>query len=141
MRMDAPLGNDAYGPTLVRIALGSYFVIAGMAKMDHIPQFVEFILQTNVLNQYMARLYGNLLPYFEIVAGGLLVIGFWTTLAAMLTTLMLTSFIMAMGVFPHSPTPFGTEKLFNKDIILWCASASLLYTGAGAFSIDKFRKG
>jgi uncharacterized membrane protein YphA (DoxX/SURF4 family) len=76
-----------------------------------------------------------LLPYFELAAGVLLIVGIWTTLAAMLTSLMLLSFVIAFGAFPK-----GGELLFNKDILLLAASVSLLYSGAGALSIDRFRK-
>jgi len=134
MKMHEPVGDACFAPLLIRLGLGSYFVLAGLLKLDDVPGFIEGVRSFNILPDHMATLYGILLPYLEIAFGGLLVIGIWTTLASIVTSLMLFSFVVAIGVFPE-----GTN-LFNKDIILLAASLSLLYSGAGAFSIDRFRK-
>jgi uncharacterized membrane protein YphA (DoxX/SURF4 family) len=47
---------------------------------------------------------------------------------------MLSSFIFALKVFPNG------NYLFNKDIILLAGSVCIMFTGAGALSIDKFRR-
>ena len=110
-------------------------MLAGLAKLDNLRSFIGEVQKFGILPEPFSTLYAILLPYVEIVAGGMLIIGIWTTLAAICTSLMLASFVFAFGLFP----PPG--KLFNKDILLLCASLSLLYSGAGAFSIDRFRKG
>lgn len=134
MKMNEPIGNPIYGPLLIRLTLGLYFVLAGFAKLDNIPGFIKEVQGFHILPDHFATLYAILLPYAEMGAGLLLVIGIWTTLAAVLSSLMLLSFVIAFGAFPHG------EHLFNKDILLLAASLSLLYSGAGALSIDRFRK-
>ena len=132
--MHEPIGEAIYGPLLIRVTLGAYFVLAGLAKMDNMAEFIAEVKKFDILPGHMAEVYAILLPYFEIAAGGLMILGLWTTLAAITTSILLLSFIIALGAFPKS------DHLFNKDIILLAASLSLLYTGAGAFSIDRFRK-
>lgn len=134
MKMSEPVGNSVYGPMFVRVTLGAYFILAGLMKLDNINAFVEQVQQFKLLPEQIAVVYGILLPYFEIGVGALLVLGAWTTLAAGLATVMLVSFIIALGVFPN------TDSLFNKDVILLGAALSLLYTGSGALSLDRFRR-
>jgi len=135
IKMHEPIGHQVWGPFLVRVSLGGYFVLAGLAKIHNISAFVSEVQATHMLPAPFSTLYAITLPYLEVGAGALMVIGIWTTLAAILMSLMIGSFIFALGLFPNH------DKLFNKDIILLCASLSLLYSGAGAFSIDRFRKG
>ncbi|MBX7144695.1 MAG: DoxX family protein [Oligoflexia bacterium] len=132
--MNEPIGNPIWGPFLIRMTLGLYFMLAGYAKLDNIPGFIKEVESFQILPPHLATLYGILLPYMEILGGTLLVIGIWTTLAAFVISLMLLSFVMAFGVFPKG------GYLFNKDVLLLAASISLLYSGAGAMSIDRFRK-
>jgi len=134
MKMHEPIGEAIYGPLLIRATLGAYFVLAGLAKLDNMAEFIAEVRKFEVLPGHLAEVYAILLPYVEISAGVLMIFGLWTTLAAITTSLMLLSFIVALGAFPKS------DHLFNKDIILLAASLSLLYTGSGAFSVDRFRK-
>ena len=134
MKINEPIGNANIGPLLVRVPLGTYFVMAGLVKLDNLPAFIDQVRQFNVISPNMARLYATLLPYMEIVSGVLLCFGFWTTLAAMISSLLLLSFIVALKVFPND------NYVFNKDLLLFGASLSLMFTGAGSLSVDKFRR-
>ncbi len=134
MKLNEPIGNTNIGPFLVRMPLGLYFLVAGFAKLDNIPGFIKEVQNAHVLPDHLATLYAILLPYSEMATGTLLVLGIWTTLAGILSSLMLISFIIAIGAFPNG------GYLFNKDIILLGGSLSLLYSGGGALSIDRFRK-
>ena len=134
-----PIGNSLFGPFFVRISLGAYFVLAGLTKMDHIDAFVQQVKAFGVLSNAFATAYGGVLPYMELIAGVLLISGFMTTVASVLASVLLFTYIYAIGLFPYSKIAFASN-LFNKDIILFCAAISLMYTGPGAFSIDRFRK-
>ncbi len=135
MKINEPIGNPNLGPLFLRLGLGAYFILAGWAKLAELPAFIERVRGLNVLGPNAARLYGTLLPYLEIFCGGLLCLGFWTTLAALIASLLLASFIYALKIFPNE------NFLFNKDIILLCASICIMFTGAGSLSMDKFRRG
>jgi uncharacterized membrane protein YphA (DoxX/SURF4 family) len=134
MKIHEPIGDASYGALYIRVVLGLYFVLAGLLKLNDPPGFVAEVHQLAVIPPHIGTVYGILLPYVEVVAGGLLIAGLWTTLASLCTTLMLLSFVVAFGI-----RPAGTP-LFNKDIILLAASLSLMYTGCGAWGIDRFRR-
>ncbi len=132
--MTEPVGDTLYAPFFLRLALGSYFVLAGLAKLDDPGAFVLEVQRFGILPEQFATVYAILLPYLEILSGGMLLCGMWTTLAAIITTLLLGSFIYAFGFFPPK------ANLFNKDVILLAVSVSIMFSGAGAFSVDRFRK-
>jgi len=135
MKMNEPIGNGLYGPLFIRLTLGSYFILAGLLKLDQPPgAFVEEIRAFGILKEPLVTLYGTLLPYLEIGAGALMILGFFTTLAAITTTLLLISYLIAFKLFPTHP------HLFNKDFVLLGASLSLLWSGGGYYSVDNFRK-
>ena len=135
MKMNQPIGDVSFGPFLIRISLGSYFVLAGLLKLDNLDAFLQIVSSFSLLPKQLAIIVGGILPYLEVASGILLVLGFWTTLAGFMSSILLISFIYMFGIYPK-----GSTELFNKDIILLCASISLLYTGAGMLSVDNFRK-
>lgn len=135
MKMHEPVANSIYGPLILRATLGVYFFLAGITKLDNMDAFVQVVRNVKILPPNLALVYAILLPYFEVFVGILLVLGIWTTLAAILASAMLVSYIVAIGMFPHQ----GSE-LFNKDVILLAGTLSLLFTGSGAMSVDRFRK-
>ena len=134
MHFGRPLWSPAVAGLLIRLTLGGYFFLIGRHTLTDMEAFIANVKSMHVLPEQLSTLYAVLLPYVEVVVGVLLLVGLWTTLAGILSALMLCSFIIATGLFPFSPT------VFNKDIILLGAALSLLGSGAGLFSIDNFRK-
>ncbi len=133
MKPAQPLGNALWGPLFIRMALGTYFILAGMRKLEDPVAFLEQVKALHILPELGATVFGIILPYVEIVCGGLFLIGFWTTLTGLILALLLGSFVYAIGLRPASMGPF------NKDLILLAAVLCVLYTGAGSMSIDRFR--
>lgn len=135
MKMHEPIGANSHGPLLIRITLGGYLLLTGYSKIRDIPALVEDVKKFNILPEQLAQLYGMLMPYLAVGAGSLLIIGMWTTLASIVSSLIIGSVIYAMRGYPNT-----ISKLFERDIIILACSLSLLYTGAGTMSIDQFRK-
>ena len=134
IKMHQPMGNPLYGPFFVRVSIGGYFLLAGLMKLDNIPTFVREVQAFHLLPDHLATLYGIMLPYTEVLVGTLLIAGIWTTMAAILSSLMLASYVLAIGIFPTA------TELYNKDLILLAGALSLVFSGAGALSVDRFRK-
>ncbi len=134
MKLTEPIGNTVYAPLFVRISLGSYFVMTGLAKVQDLGGFVAQVQEFHLLPAQFATVYGILVPYIEIIAGGMVLLGMWTTLGAFLLALIIGSFVYAFGIFPK------TNLVFNKDLILLACALSVMYSGSGAFSVDRFRK-
>ena len=130
--MNEPIAAEIWGPLMLRVPLGAYFLLAGLVKLDNPNAFIGQIKAFHLLPDPLSVLYGILLPYFEIATGGLLILGAWMTLAGIVAALMLLSFVIALGPYNGQP--------FNKDILLLGGALSLLYSGAGAWSVDRFRK-
>lgn len=135
-----PIGNSIYAPLFLRVPLGAYFVLAGLTKIDNIDAFVQQVKAFGILSNSVATAFGGILPYVEILCGLMVIFGFLTTLASGVLSLLLVTFIYAIGLFPYAKVAFA-ENLFNKDLLLLAIAVSLLYSGPGAFSIDRFRRG
>jgi|GEM_PF-855154 len=155
IKFSEPLGDPNYGPLLIRLTIGVYFIQAAIEKLNSHRVFLEAVKEYGELKESMATLIGAVLPYLEFVTGVLLILGMWTTLAALLASLIALGafyvfktykvvpwnpeFVLGpltkpgRGVFPHFPAKW--------HVLLLACSLSLLYSGAGAFSIDRFRKG
>jgi uncharacterized membrane protein YphA (DoxX/SURF4 family) len=141
MKFDQPLGDSALAAFFVRVALGAFLLLSGKAKMNGMPGFVnpDFVIQMQnmkMMPDTVSTIYAILLPYLEILTGGFLVLGFWTTFTAILACAIFGVSVYMWGLFPAE-----TKMMFNKDVILFACSFSLLYSGAGAFSMDRFRRG
>ena len=134
IKINEPIGDATYGPFFLRLAIGAYFILAALTKLGSMEIFIEAVKGLGVLRGDAAMVYSVLLPYLEFGAGILIVFGFWTTLGSMIAAVLLCSYLYVFKVFPFS------SNLFNKDLILLAGTICLMYTGAGAFSIDKFRR-
>ncbi len=125
-----------------RLSLGLMFLLAGVRKliptdegqtvMQKLSGFAGFVASQAPLPEMLGRGYGYALPFVEVIAGGMLVIGIAGRVAAGLVTLMLLSFMMAMGLslWPAEGPPFG------KELILFTLAVLLTVTGPGRMSLD-----
>jgi uncharacterized membrane protein YphA (DoxX/SURF4 family) len=134
MKANEPVGSGNYAPLFLRLTLGSYFLVSGLLKVDQLHLVVDEVKAIGIFSDHFSQIFGVLLPYFEIFTGGLLLLGLWATLAGMIASVLLFLFIYASGLFPTQ------TMLINKDIILLAGALSLLYSGAGALSMDGARK-
>ena len=144
MNLDKPIGNPNYGPMFLRLALGAFFVFSGLAKIDDPSTLIQTVKRTEMMAPQWATVYAILLPYIEIIGGGLLVSGFWTTLGSVLVTICVGSvmyiFGPSLGQTVSAVGVFRPSGYVSKELILLAASIAMMFTGPGAFSIDGFRK-
>jgi putative oxidoreductase len=134
IKMDEPIGPASVGPLIARVVIGAYFLLAGLSKLQMLSAFVAQVKTFGVLPENASSLYAVLLPYLEVFIGGCFILGLWTTMVAIVASMLLVSFIFAFGFFP------GSSDIFNKDIVLLGTVLSLLYTGPGAYGLDNIRK-
>jgi uncharacterized membrane protein YphA (DoxX/SURF4 family) len=134
IKFNEPIGPATVGPLFLRLPLGGFFLLAGYSKLHMLSAFVEQVQSFGITSPNIASLYAVMLPYIEMFVGGAFLLGLWTTLSGIMSLLLLGSYIFAFGMFP------GAHSIFNKDVILFGAACSLLYTGPGPYSIDKVRK-
>jgi uncharacterized membrane protein YphA (DoxX/SURF4 family) len=124
------------GLLLMRIALGGLFVFAGLMKffkfgygnfvkggVENIPPYMPHKLG-------MAYLYA--VPFAETIVGAMLIIGLCTRTAAVLTALMLLSFMMAVTGFTDHGGP-------HASLIYLCFAVGIALEGPGLYSVDAIR--
>ena len=134
IKINEPIGPTVWAPFLIRLALGSYFILAGLGKLEVLAAFIEQVKGFGLLPHNVSALYATLLPYGEVALGGMMILGLWTTLTGIVSGMLILSFVFAFGFFP------GGHDLFNKDIILCAAACSLLFSGPGVYALDNVRR-
>lgn len=130
---------------LLRVALGLYFLIAGVGKVkgelsEGLGTFYNSSfkgLQPDWLPNWLAMPYGYTLPWLEVLFGGLLILGILGRLTALVIFLMLASFIIALAMAngidaqddkAHTP--------FSPNYVLAGAALVLFTSGMGLISFD-----
>ena len=125
---------------LNRLALGVLFALAGVRKLlpsgeagiwDKMKGFAAYTADKAPLPEIMGKIYGYALPWAEILAGVLLVLGLVSRAWSVVIALMLVSFLIAMGVewWPSS------GPAYSKNIILLTLALLLAVLGSGKFAI------
>ena len=84
--------------TVSRFAVGGLFLYAGASKAMEPELFAQSILAYDVLPHSLVHVFAVVVPWIEVVCGILLLAGFWSRSAAMVTLGLLCSFSIAIGV-------------------------------------------
>lgn len=121
------------GLLLARLPLGALFCIAGYRKLAGLglASFVSEHLKSvpRYMPPWFPKVFLNGLPFAEMGLGALIILGLFTRLSAFLTSALLISFMMIMGI-QDSTFPFHPNLLFLGNALL------LFFAGAGSISID-----
>jgi uncharacterized membrane protein YphA (DoxX/SURF4 family) len=81
----------------LRILLGAVFVFAGALKIFDPVGFAENIEHYRLLPHDMINLVAMTLPWIELIAGLMLIMGFWIRASAGVITLLCLAFLVAIG--------------------------------------------
>lgn len=82
----------------LRLILGGLFMLAGYLKLSAVPVFAGAILGFKLnLPDHIVIGSAFVVPWVEIIAGAMLVLGFWTRAAAALIGALLLAFIAMLG--------------------------------------------
>lgn len=88
---------------ILGIALGAVFVYASLDKIDKPAEFARIVYHYQLagpnalVGPEPANLLAIVLPWLEVVCGVLLISGIWRREAALLTSVMLVAFMIAIG--------------------------------------------
>ena len=115
-------------PLILRIAVGAMFLNAGVKKLRQ-RTWVFALFER--LNLKPASTYTIAFGVLECVAGALLIVGFLTQIAALITLL-----ISAFALYSKSKHPEQTPGSRGVFFLLLVISLSLLFSGAGFFAFD-----
>src|SRR5512136_3155864 len=80
--------------TVLRVALGTLFIISAFAKLQHPDLFIDAVQNYHMLPVGLADLFGTVLPWAELFVGWCLVLGIFPTFAAVICILMTLTFVV-----------------------------------------------
>lgn len=144
-------------PAAVRLALGGLLVLAGTAKLaDPLGTYYAVNAFHMGIGERLTQVLAKVVPWSELIAGSLLVLGLWARGAAVLAIVLLAGFIagivsvMGRGMDVRCGC-FGSLKLFCGDramgvchlvrnSIMIAGAAVVLLLGPGLASLDSLRK-
>jgi uncharacterized membrane protein YphA (DoxX/SURF4 family) len=79
----------------IRLLLGGFFVYASLDKIAHPAAFAKAVYQWQVAGPVPSNLVAVTLPWVELVAGALLVLGAWRREASLVIATLLVVFLVA----------------------------------------------
>ena len=138
---------------LARLVLGVVFLVAGALKVTTPEAFAKATQAYQLLPHELARYVGYALPTVEIILGLLLVLGLFTRLTAVLTSLLLVAFVIGIaqawargltidcgcfgggGVVGETETEYLPRIL--EDLGLLACGAWLAWRPASLLSLDR----
>jgi uncharacterized membrane protein YphA (DoxX/SURF4 family) len=123
-----------------RLFLGILFIYASLDKIAFPKEFSEIVISYNLLPKSLAIHFAFILPWLEIVAGTLLIMGVYIRRASIFVSILLITFIIALvfrtingsigncGCFSVKSTSYTDHYLLiAKDIFLLLLGISLFY--------------
>jgi uncharacterized membrane protein YphA (DoxX/SURF4 family) len=141
------------------MVLGGLFVLAGYLKLQD-PTFFAFTINGfhMGLDAGLVNILAHVVPWTEVIAGSMLVLGLWARGAALVIVLMLVAFIagivsvMVRGLDVHCGCFGKALKLFCGDLPLgWChlirnaimagAGVLVVMVGPGVAALDNCGQG
>ena len=81
----------------LRLLLGGFFVFASLDKIANPAAFARIVYQWQVTGPVLSNLGAVTLPWLELLAGALLVLGVWKRESALVIALLLVVFLGAAG--------------------------------------------
>lgn len=121
--------SNSIGILLIRLSLGSLFLFAGAKKVLHLQDFIRSVQDTGQMGDTTAFILAFILPFMEMIFGGLFMIGLFTPVASFFIACMSMSFLFVLG-FRHEELPF------SYNIVFLAVSVATIFTGAGLISFD-----
>ena len=79
----------------LRLVLGVIFIVASIAKIQDIPKFVSTVASYGMLPDVLANLYGNIVPWVELLIGCALILGVFVRFSAAVLIPLILSFMVA----------------------------------------------
>ncbi|MDH4271913.1 MAG: DoxX family protein [Candidatus Aminicenantes bacterium] len=116
---------------IFRLVVGGVFIWAGVLKVVDPLGFAQSIMNYQVFPKALAFIIALVLPWVEVIAGGLLIIGLFKRSSALLVSLMLVGFIglVALALARGIDTSCGCFGSLSRhaDLSLILADLGLLY--------------
>ena len=83
---------------IFRLVLGATFIYASLDKIAHPEQFARIIYNYKILPDFFINIFAVTLPWVELIAGLLLILGLFTESASLLICFLLVVFVVAISI-------------------------------------------
>ena len=135
---------------LLRVLIGGVFVFAGFSKLS-LPhaEVVAHVQQYQVLPGWLVSITATCLPWIEVGSGTALLVGFYTTPAALLIAIQLCNFSVLMvivlaagipiedcGCFGNLGLPETPLQVLIRDLIMLALLVPVIYRQRDALGLD-----
>lgn len=136
---------------IARLFIGGLLVYAAYGKILEPGEFAKGVIGYQVVPDAWANLPAIVVPWVEIIAGGLLVIGLFTRASALIASALMAAFTammwwaLARGIVIDDCHCFGFAEplsalLIVRDVALLAAALAPLFAGAGWLAFDALRR-
>ena len=118
-----------YVALALRLYIGGLFIYASMYKISYTAEFAETIASYQLVPYWAVNVLSVFMPWFELVCGVLLIIGFRAKTAVVLIGGMLVMFTVAVVVnlMRDSPIPCGCFSSVEDPISWWTVVRDLIW--------------
>lgn len=136
---------------LIRIFLATIFLTSALGKFIEHRNFVDVVLEYNVLTGNWARMFAFILPWLETSVGLFLIVGWQIKIFAVLSGILLLAFSFAIGInlirgqndlrcgcsgsLHHQKI---SRKLIARNLLLMLLSFQIALRGGGVLALDNF---
>jgi uncharacterized membrane protein YphA (DoxX/SURF4 family) len=117
------------GIFLIRLTLGTLFLLAGAGKVLHLQDFIQSVQDMGQMNNTIAFVLAFILPFMELIFGALFIIGLFTPITSFVLACLTFSFLIVLG-------PGHPELPFSHNFVFLACFISTIFTGAGLISFD-----
>ena len=118
-----------YVALALRFYIGGLFIYASMYKIGYAAEFAETIASYRLVPYWAVNFLAVFMPWFELVCGVLLIVGFRAKSAVVLIGGMLVFFTAAVviNLLRDSPIPCGCFSSVEDPISWWTAVRDLVW--------------
>jgi len=113
--------SNKYLVFVFRLIVGGIFIYASIDKITHPEQFARIVYNYKILPHFTINFFAIILPWLELICGLFLVFGIMTRSSALVISILLLLFIIALSVnlFRGVDLSCGcfTTNLANKERI------------------------
>ena len=133
-----------------RLCVGGIFFASGIMKISDLNAFAQAVHAYNMLPLFVVNIFAIVVPWIEVVSGLCLFVGFWTKSNALILFVLLSSFIIAIGVnlfrgvdlacgcFALDGLGGGLVEALIRDVFLMVIMALLFFSQNMLLSFDRF---
>lgn len=138
MNIVRPLGNPHWAPFILRVVVGFYFILLALYGLSEPEQFKHTLEAFAGVNGALCDIYCAIGPTMILLVGALLVFGLFTVPAALLSGLLFLPLFYTAGTFESGTSlqMYVDRRVLYKDLVVFVANISLVFTGPGVFSLD-----